>query len=488
MKPFRYIMHRIFVAVTILLGSFSLATLNSCKKLIEVDPPIENIIGKEVYSTNSGAASVLTGIYGDMSENSFVHGLQGISLALGMSADELTLFAGNLNQGFEYLYRNDANSELGNLMWISLYGYIYRVNTAIEGLSVSTDISANVKKQLLGEAHFLRAFYYFYLVNLYGDVPLITSTDIKVNANASRTDKALVYAQIISDLLEAQQLLTDRYVAADAQTETAERVRPNRTAATALLARVYLYTQQWDKAEAQASVVIGNTNYALVPLSEVFLSNSGETIFALHARQTLTSNLDGRMFNFLPTDAGPNDIRPVYLSTHLYNSFEAGDNRKQEWTKTLVTGNASYPYVNKYKTDLNSAWVTEYPMVLRLAEQYLIRAEARAWQGKLGGANSAESDLNSIRSRAGLADTTATDQAGMLDLILQERRVELFTEWGHRWLDLKRIGKVDEVMTVVAPDKGGNWQSFKSLYPIPPVEIQRNPSLRGHQNPGYPEG
>lgn len=461
----------------------------SCEKLIEIDPPIQNVIGQEIYKTNSGAASVLTGLYSDMAGYSFVHGLQGISLAAGLSVDEFDLYAGNLNQDFEFLYRNEANSQLGNSFWRALYEYIYRVNSAIEGISTSTGISANVKNQLLGEARFLRAFYYFYLVNLYEDVPLITGTEIKVNSIASRTGRALVYQNIISDLQDAQQLLSDKYVAADAQSETMERVRPNKVAATALLARVYLYMEQWDKAEEQASLVIGNTNYILVPLSEVFLSNSGETIFALHARQTLANNLDGRMFNFLPTDAGPNDNRPVNLSTHLYNAFEAGDSRKQEWTKTLVTTNASYPYANKYKTDLNSSTVvTEYPMVLRLAEQYLIRAETRARQGKLVGANSAEEDLNAIRNRAGLGPTEATAQEAMLDAILQERRVELFAEWGHRWFDLKRTGKIDEVMSVVAPEKGGSWQPFKALYPIPPVEIQRNPSLRGHQNPGYPEG
>jgi hypothetical protein len=124
-------------------------------------------------------------------------------------------------------------------------------------------------------------------------------------------------------------------------------------------------------------------------------------------------------------------------------------------------------------------------MVLRLGEQYLIRAEARAQQGKVTGAGSAEEDLDAIRTRAGLSPTTASTQAQMLDAILQERRVELFAEWGHRWLDLKRTNTIDQVMSVVAPSKGGVWESYKALYPIPFNELLLNPKLKP-QNPGYP--
>jgi hypothetical protein len=74
-----------------------------------------------------------------------------------------------------------------------------------------------------------------------------------------------------------------------------------------------------------------------------------------------------------------------------------------------------------------------------------------------------------------------------LNAILTERQHELFTEWGHRWLDIKRLGKADEIMSGIAPLKGGTWQSYKQLFPIPVQDIQRNPSLKGHQNPGYPE-
>jgi hypothetical protein len=126
-------------------------------------------------------------------------------------------------------------------------------------------------------------------------------------------------------------------------------------------------------------------------------------------------------------------------------------------------------------------------MVLRLGEQYLIRSEARAMQGFLVGNNSACTDLNVIRHRAGLENVNLIDQASVIKAIQKERQVELFSEWGHRWLDMKRIKTIDSVMNNVCPKKGGVWVPYKVLFPLPVYDIKRNPNLRGHQNPGYPE-
>ena len=95
----------------------------------------------------------------------------------------------------------------------------------------------------------------------------------------------------------------------------------------------------------------------------------------------------------------------------------------------------------------------------------------------------AAADLNVIRQRAGLTNTTATGQQAILNAILHERQVEFFTEWGHRWFDLKRTGNVNAVMSVVTPQKGGIWNANWALYPIPISEITLNPNLK--QNPGY---
>jgi hypothetical protein len=117
--------------------------------------------------------------------------------------------------------------------------------------------------------------------------------------------------------------------------------------------------------------------------------------------------------------------------------------------------------------------------VFRLAEQFLIRAEARAHLDKITGANSAKADLNMIRDRAGLPPTVASTKEEMLAAILQERRMELFVEWGHRWFDLKRTGKASEVLSVLKP----RWDPTDVLYPIPYNELQLNPNMM--QNAGY---
>jgi hypothetical protein len=160
-------------------------------------------------------------------------------------------------------------------------------------------------------------------------------------------------------------------------------------------------------------------------------------------------------------------------------SIEPGDERKTNWINSLVIGSTTYYYPFKYKIKSVAAGApkTEYSVVLRLAEQYLIRAEARANLNNLTGA---QSDLNKIRNRAGLPNTIANDVAAILAAVQKERQIELLAEWGHRWFDLKRTGRIDNVLGAI---KGSNWQPTDALYPIPQGELLSNSSLT--QNPGY---
>ena len=155
---------------------------------------------------------------------------------------------------------------------------IYKSNAIIEGLSSSSGVSENLKNQLMGEAKFVRAFCHFYLVNLWGDVPLILTTDYKTNNSILRTEKGQVYQQIIADLKDAQGLLANDYSFSDNQ-----RIRANSAVATALLARVYLYKEDWANAEAEATAVINNTaQYNLEPnLANVFRTTSKEAILQM---------------------------------------------------------------------------------------------------------------------------------------------------------------------------------------------------------------
>jgi len=460
----------------------------SCKKLVQVDAPVTSTNASNVYSTDATAASVLTGIYTNLSLSIFSQGgLTSMSLFGGLSADELRLYPGSPSVSIAAYFTNGLTNSntMGTDFWNKIYPVIFYCNSALEGLNGSASLTPTVKQELTGEAKFVRAFCYFYLVNLYGDVPLALSSDSKVNAVLARTAKAQVYQQIVSDLKDAQSLLSQQYVGSDAISPKMERTRPTQWAATALLARVYLYTGDWVDAEAQASTVIGNTSlFSLAKLNSVFLKNSTEAIWQLQPVLTTPSNTqDGAMF-ILPT-AGPNiTSNPVFLSNNLLDSFEANDLRRANWVDSVTVGATTYFYSYKYKNPGTSSGVTEYTMVFRLAEQYLIRAEARVKQNNLTGAIE---DLDQVRNRAGLPLVSVTNpgitQSPLLDAILHERQVELFTEWGHRWLDLKRTGKADAVMSVATPQKGGVWNSNWQLYPISLTELQKDPNLV--QNASY---
>jgi len=456
----------------------------SCKKMIEVPVPITNVTTASVYSNDATAASVLTDIYANMSYlNADLSGESLVSITLlgALCADELALFDTN-RESLRRYYTNDLINNTNPSFWNAIYPVIFIVNAAIEGLNNSQSLTPSVKKQLLGEAKFIRAFHYFYLTNLYGDVPLPISSNYKVNAVLSRSPQQKLYDQIIMDLQDSQALLSERYLAADVVTPTQERVRPTKWAATALLSRVYLYTKNFKKAEEEATKIIDHTSlYSLVSLNEVFLKNSSEAIWQLQSVGLFEGSNTGEGAIFILPEGGPNtNYNPVYLNPDLVKIYEAGDQRRASWIDSVNVDGQIYYYPFKYKIGRVNTPTMEYPMVLRLAEQYLIRAEARLQQNNLVAGTS---DLNIIRRRAKLPDLTFSGITDLLEFTMQERRRELFTEWGHRWLDLKRTQTVDAIMTHSTAQKGGDWKSSAQLFPLPLSDLLADPNLI--QNPGY---
>lgn len=468
---------------------------SGCSKMLDVDQPVNKISESAIYTTDATAIAVLTDLYANMSSSSFDGGgFIGIPAFTGLSADELLMYTIASHQvALRTHYMNDLSANIrtnqGNTpaFWSGSYNAIYVANAAMEGLNAATTLTPAVKQQLLGEALFMRAFRHFFLVNLFGDIPVVLTTNYKVNSTLPRLPKEQVYRQIIADLKEAQSLLSVRYLGANLQSTSQERVRPNVWSATALLAKAYLYAGDNPNAEIEATKVIEHTalfNVAGVPLSQLFLKNGPETIWALQSvfGGYTTNTIEGRYFKLTEF---PESEWILTLSPHIAEEFETGDERRNEWVSSLPFNGKTYYYASKYKYGLENEENKEYSIQLRIGEQYLIRAEARARQQKITGANSAASDLDFIRNRAGLPATTATTEPQMMEAILAERRSELFTEGGNRWFDLQRFGKIDEVMEVVTPEKGGVWASYKALAPIPQQELDRNPSLRGHQNTGY---
>lgn len=447
----------------------TLINSSSCKKFIEVDPPVDKITSELVFTDDKTATSAVLGTYTQMMITLPVISSGGVTIYTGLSSDEL--YNTNISDPNITEFTNNAISPSNGVsasdFWLKGYNIIYQSNACIEGLSNNSSVSISVRNQLLGEMKFIRAFVYFYLVNLYGDVPLITKTDYRENSSMPRIAASLVYQQIITDLKEAQSLLSVSY-------PTAGPVRPNKWTATALLARVYLFQKNWELAEAEATAIINSGNYLLSNnLNDVFLSGSREAIWQLIPATPGFNTTEARYL--IPTASST--TRPNYpITSHLLGTFEAGDLRSSKWVKSKTVSGQTYNYPYKYKIRNLNEPVTEYYMIFRLAEQFLIRAECRVNRDNL---NEAKADLNIIRNRANLSASSANTKEELIAAILKERRIELFAEWGHRWLDLKRTGNSDQVL---APLKSG-WQPTDTLYPIPLTEIKLNPSLT--QNSGY---
>ncbi len=458
---------------------FILLLFVACQKQVTVETSNTNPSDVMVYSTDAGVASVLTGVYGQMSfGNGFSQGVYGISLTTGLTSDELQAYP---ESGIAFLELN-TNSRFLNydIVWRELYKYQYRMNAALEGINASKTISDSARRQFQGEAKFMRAFFNFYLVNLFGDVPLVLSTDYLENSKLKRTPKQVVYQQIIADLVDAANLLKGYFVTPDGQ-PTEERVRPTKMAAYAMLARVYLYLKEWQKAELYATTVIDNSKLSLAKLEDVFLKNSTEAIWQLQPVTRLYNSLDGNVFirTGPPQSQEPVDLRPAILG-----QFEPGDLRRQRWIDSITVAGTKHYYPAKYRVKIvrNGTPPLEYHMMLRLGETYLIRAESLARQGRL---LEAIASVREIRSRSGLLTDSVlyNDSDKLISLVMHERQIELLTEWGHRWFDLIRTGAIDKVMELVSPQKSGTWQSFCQLFPIPASEIVKDPNMI--QNPGY---
>ena len=448
-----------------------------CEEFVEVEPPRNEIVRDLVFSNDATAVSAISGVYSNMI-NIFSSSFTNTSIEefTGLYADEFFTASNNLNdQEFASNELLPTNSTIEGVFWGSSYSNLLNINAILEGLSTTESITDSVGNQLEGEAKFLRAFFHFYLVNLFGAIPLATSTNVEANTTAIRVTESEVYAQIIKDLEEAELLMESDFSFSGDQ-----RVRPNQGAATALLARTYLYTEDWARAAAKASEVIDNADlYTLeADLNQVFLANASEAIWQLRPVNDpnfLTPQVGAFVLTVPPSPSG----RSIALTDDFYNSFEAGDSRRDNWVGELVDGADIFRYPFKYQNTTSP--FAEYSTMLRLAELYLIRAEARAQMGDLA---NAISDLDAIRGRAGLpliSDLNPTiSQGDLLGAIEQERRVELFVELGHRWLDLKRTGRATEVLQPLKPE----WQATDVLFPVPEREILENPNLLP-QNAGY---
>jgi starch-binding outer membrane protein, SusD/RagB family len=346
-----------------------------------------------------------------------------------------------------------ADNNAAQVMWIQIYNSIQRANLIIKFVPNITEagFTDTEKKQIVAEAKALRAFHYFNLVRWWGGVPIVTEPTSKADAslNVPRNTVADVYKQITTDLDAAFP---------DLAVTNASRITKN--TALAMKCRVALYNKDWAGVNTLADQIVATNKHALLAkTTDVFNgTNTTESIWELQFEATNSNSL--AFFMFSTQLGGRNEMRP---STGLTAAYALTDNRR-----ILAT---SYDVQLKY---FRVSTGTDRPVMFRLAEVLLNKAEALAEQGKDADALIL---VNRIRVRAGLTAAPATLVGQPLkDEIFLQRRLELALE-GHYFFDLVRTGRATKELT--------SWNDNNALLPIPDREIKANPALAGQQNPGY---
>jgi len=439
----------------------------SCEKMVEVDLPINQLTVDQVFESTSTAEGALSALYAEMQSFSIIAGgATGFGGLLGSYTDDLDgydIYSNNASMDLFNNIQNPSNTTV-KLVWGNSYRQIYMANAIIEGLEKSTAIGEKDRNRIKGEAIFIRSLIYYYLTEIFGDIPYITSTDYNVNQSLSKLKMNEILQRVSQDLSTASPLVEMDY-------RNAERIYVNRKTLDLLSSLVYMRLKQWSQAEGLLYGIINSPLYSFPQdLSKTFKKDGKHILWQLKPIFANAATPEASLYNF--SSGVP---RYYAASDNLMSSFSASDQRKTNWLSPITTGQKTYYKINKYKTITNNT--DEYSVVFRLQEAYLLMAEVMAQQNRSGeGANY----LNTVRHLAGLGDISgAITKESLLEEILSENRREFFSERGIRFLDLKRNDKLD-ILNVVKP----NWKSFHLLWPIPLSELALNQSLNP-QNNGY---
>lgn len=393
------------------------------------------------------------------------------------------------------VYSYDATNDLIGQYWQACFNGVNRANQVLENVPQVT-MDETRKKQILAEAYFLRALYYFHLVKTFGDVPLKTSSTKDIAGTEKAKSPAVdIYAAIVKDLQQAE---------ADLPAAPKDRGRSASLVATGLLAKVYLYMGNWAKAAEKTQAVIQSGKYSLMPnvldLYDPLKEDAAraEVMFAAEYSSISGLNNNDIIALYAPSNSVPIFSKGAFGSqfayTSFYNSFNPVDKRRVLLDTAYVNAQGKLigqsdislvdrVIVKKY-TDPNSNGPNgenNFP-ILRLADVYLVAAEAEARQN--GPTPTAYAAINTVRKRAGLPDLTpGLSKDALIDAVLQERSWELFCE-ADRWYDLTRTGRFKQMATVLnSYYKSRPVQDKNRFFPIPNQEVLTNSLLE--QNPAW---
>lgn len=437
-----------------------LFTFVSCNDLLN-PTPVDRIIDDQVLTDANSARVVLTSAYRDLAN------LGAPKIIAGdLTADNL------IHNGTFTLYREISSKDMSasngssSALWGVIYSMSYIASFLYEGLP-EIDISQLEFNELTATASFLRAYAYFVGAYTFGGIPIVTSTIVEDNRQIPRATFEETLDFVESELLYALDKLPE---------ESFNSGEVTNGAVKALLARFYLYKENWSDAEKYATDVIEGNGTKEYILEEDFenavVDFSTESILEIvySANDNPGTSTSFSINNLF---VGRREIIP---SSEMVLALQNDGGDRQviiEFDGTNARGSDNGWTIVRYGPFDNI-------QLFRLAEMYIIRAEARTQQNKISGVNSAESDINVIRERAGVPLIQGSSQNQMLLVIENERRMELCFE-GHRWYDLIRTGRAKTVMDEFT----SNWTDKDELWPIPLREITNNPSLKDAQNPGY---
>jgi hypothetical protein len=457
------IMKKAFYTLSVLAA----LSLSSCEKYLEVEPRA-SVSDENTIFDNASAQTALTGAYAAVASG----GYYGTTFqSIGYLNGDNIVWTGSQSQVQEFINHNvNADNSTISGAWSAIYIAVNRSNHVIKKVPLVTDplLTQANKDKIIGQAYFIRALAYFDLARTWGSVPIITEpTETAAdNSGIAKSSQQQVYAQVLTDLEKAELLLT----------ETTDRYRATKKTVWALKARYYLYNKDWANAELYATKLISdNANYRLVKPFGTFFQNdargTAESVFEIFYSAAELNNHRGQ---WQPqTNGGTRQWAPNDALVTLLNNPLIGGTR----SVLVAKDNQNRWYGNLYYRSP----ATDPSYVIRIAELYLIRAEARANQAADGATVAddkvltATADLNAVRDRAGLEATTAATKADVLLAIENERRVEFAFE-AHRWFDLVRTGRAATVLNIT--------DTRKYLMPLPNDQLLIDPALRPN-NPGY---
>ena len=447
-----------------------LVAVSACQEVLE-PKPVDLLVDELVLNEVADVQPVRLGMY------SALRGTAAPTIIAGDFTADYVQFNGTFND-----YRELATKQITaangavDALWGSLYRTIYVANFILENLPKVAGVPEATRKQVVAEARFLRGWANFIGTNTYGDIPQVTTTDQVGNRLIGRTAKATILASILVDYEAA--LVDLPNVAAGSTNSTTNAAYLNKVNCRAALARYYLYQRNWAKAEELATAVINSGVYGLETNYVDIVTKDFPRESILEVGYNLSDDPGTSAFGLNNILANRRELIPSNQLILSLVSTEAGTRQETIGFSTLnLRGNDNGWTVRKYGT---ASEENNNIVLIRLAEMYLIRAEARAQLGRQTGATGAVADLNVLRTRAKAPAIATTVQADVLLAVERERVYELAFE-GHRWYDLVRTGRVQAVMSAFSP----NWNSRYERWPIPQSEIQQNPTLREQQNPGY---